>query len=211
MLLHRRSSALHKQFFLTVQRIRINVHRSVFFIIHTLLFIDQVLIQTYLCLFCIRCCHPVDRTFDLTSCKSASALSLRIVSTVYNCHIAILILSQSLHTLQSMPASDALHYPGTDGNIFSAAPSMKSSRSIYSSLQNGIFLLAKLWILQIVLGFQLLYFSFRIIINNQLDRIKHCHHTRASSSSDLHGYSTQALHNLQNSEPWIHHTDLRTS
>ena len=73
------------------QRIRIDVHGAIL-IVNTLLLINQILIKTYLCIHGIRCRNPVNRSFDLSSGKSASCLGLRIIGTVNNRYVTILIL-----------------------------------------------------------------------------------------------------------------------
>ena len=83
--------------------------------------------------------YPVDRSFYFTSVRSVSAFGCRIISTVYNSSLYRHHLLHILYRLQNKRSSDVLHVPAKQSLIFTLADrSMKSSRSIYNSLPNGI-------------------------------------------------------------------------
>ena len=64
------------------QGIRIQVQAAVL-VVDTLLLIDNVLIQTNLCVDSAGSRYPMDGSLDLTACEAAACLSLRIISTMY--------------------------------------------------------------------------------------------------------------------------------
>ena len=116
-------------------------------------------------------------SFYFSSGKSASALCLRIIGTVYNGHIAVLVFLKS----------GALYKVGIHQAHFVA---WKEAEILLRGLLHEVLPLniklpakrhgpfSECLIFQVVVRLKVFNLSFRIIVNYQLDRIQHRHHSR---------------------------------
>ena len=73
------------------QRIGVQIQTSVF-IVYTLLFIDDILIQAHLCFYRLLCIYPVDRSLYFTSIGAVASAALRILGTMYFHDFSVLVL-----------------------------------------------------------------------------------------------------------------------
>ena len=119
----------------------------------------------------------MDRSFDFSSGKSAAALRLWIIRTVYHCDVAVFILFKSgtgykicLHQTYLIAREETeIFLRRFFHKIISVDIQLSAERNLSHT---------KLLILQIVDHIQIFHLIFRIIVNDQLDRIQYCHHTR---------------------------------
>ena len=129
MLLHLQSLTLQSILFLC-KRIRIQVQGTVFFIINTLFFIDQVLhtvlrLPEVLYFASTQWIVP----FTFSSCESGTTLCLRIISTVTTVTFPSSSFSNPVHfTKYAFIRRTSL--PGNRRKYFFGGSSIKSSRSI---------------------------------------------------------------------------------
>lgn len=78
------------------QRIGVQIQTSVF-IVYTLLFIDDILIQAHLCFYRLLCIYPVDRSLYFTSIGAVASAALRIIGTMYFHDFPFSSLTQPVH------------------------------------------------------------------------------------------------------------------
>ena len=115
-------------------------------------------------------------SFHLTSCKSTSSLCLRIISTVNFCHVTILILYKAF-TLHKICVHQTNFIPWEQAEIFlwRFFHEVVSLDVKFTTERN--FTLSEFFVLQIIRNIQIFNFSFRIVVDHKLDRIKYSHHT----------------------------------
>ena len=115
-------------------------------------------------------------SFHLTSCKSASGLCLRIISTMNFCHIAILIFYEAF-TFYKVSMHQANFISREQSEIFLRRLFHKVVSFDVEFTTERNFTLSEFFVLQIIRNIQIFNFSFRIVVDHKLDRIKHSHHT----------------------------------
>ena len=148
----------------------IQVQRTVLFIVYTFLFIYKILIETNFCLFCIRCCYPVDRSFHFTSCKSCSAFCLWIISSVNNCHISIFICLITC-TGHKICIHKTYFIAWEETEIFLRRLDHKIVTLNVKLFAEWNLSLSKFRILQVIICFQIFHLSFRIIVDHKFNWI----------------------------------------
>ena len=117
----------------------------------------------------------MNSSLNLTACK-VTTLSLRIISTVYFYNLSILILDK-VSTCNKICIHKTYFVAREKSEIF-------LRRFFHEVLSLNIKFLGKwnlscshLWILLIISHFHIFNLTFRIIINNKLNRIKNSHHS----------------------------------
>jgi len=118
----------------------------------------------------------VDGSLYLSSLKTGTALCLRIIGSMYHCHISICILLTA-GALYKISAHQADFISGEHAEIFLRRLFHKVLSLNIKLTAKGNLTAAKLRIFQIVRHIQLFHLTLRIIVDHQLYRVKHSHHT----------------------------------
>ena len=118
----------------------------------------------------------MNRTFYLSRIEAGTTLRLRIVGTVNNRYIAVCIfLASGAGNKVRVHQADLIAREETEvflRRFFHKVLAFDVKFSAEWNLSGTKFL-----ILHIVRCIQLLDLSFRIVVNDKLDRVKNCHHT----------------------------------
>jgi len=118
----------------------------------------------------------VDRSLYFTSCESASCFCLRVIRAVNFRYIAVFIFHKAL-TLNKicMHQTNFISREQTEILLRRLFHKIFPLNIKFTTERN--FSLSQFFVLKIVRNIQILNLSFRIIVDYQFNRIKHCHHT----------------------------------